>query len=167
VPAHRGNLVAAALTIPLAYMESGQSRLQLGLKPFGRFDDWSRWCREPLVWLGWPDPCSSRRTIEDRDPLREGLRTLLSAWHSALGGAPYTIANVLKCVEENFVEGLSSELVANLRQAIEAVAAEGRVVNRERLGKFIRRHERRIEGGLQFQRAGDRQNVALWRVMQG
>jgi hypothetical protein len=100
--------------------------------------------------------------------VHSNLRTLLSAWNSALGGAPYTIANVLKRVEENSLlgEGLSAEL-ANLRQAIEAVAIDGRILNRERLGKFISKHERRIEGGLRFQRAGDRQNVALWRVMQG
>ena len=88
VPAHRGELVAAALTIPMAYTGDWPKSLQLGLKPFGRFEAWSRWCREPLVWLDMPDPCLSRRAIENRDPVHGNLRTLLSAWNRPLAGHP-------------------------------------------------------------------------------
>ena len=58
VPARRGELVAAALTIPLAYLAAGAPPQRLA--PFGRFEAWARWCRDPLVWLGEPDPCASR-----------------------------------------------------------------------------------------------------------
>jgi hypothetical protein len=37
-------------------------------------------------------------------------------------------------------------------------------VNPRRVGKFISAHERRIEGGLRFERAGTRQAVMVWRT---
>ena len=42
------------------------------------------------------------------------------------------------------------------------VAQEGRQVSTRRLGNFISKHEGRIEGGLRFARAGERQNAVRW-----
>jgi putative DNA primase/helicase len=48
----RGKYIAAALTIPLAYMAAGRP----GAKPpLSSFEDWSRVVRDPLVWLGCGD----------------------------------------------------------------------------------------------------------------
>ena len=67
VPAHRGELVAAALTIVRAYLAAGEP--QKGKLPnFARFEDWSRFVREPLVWLGMADPCLTRKRIEEQRP---------------------------------------------------------------------------------------------------
>ena len=32
-----------------------------------------------------PDPCETRRHLEDADPVRDELRAVLSAWHEAFG----------------------------------------------------------------------------------
>jgi hypothetical protein len=51
---NRGRLIAAWLTIFRAYAAAGCPRQ--GLKPFGSFELWSAYVREPLTWLGLPDP---------------------------------------------------------------------------------------------------------------
>jgi hypothetical protein len=68
VPAHRGKIAAACLTILRAYHVT--KRPMAGkLTVFGRFENWSAMVREPLVWLGQVDPCDTRRQVESRDPV--------------------------------------------------------------------------------------------------
>ena len=66
VPAHRGELAAAALTIIAAYLAAGAPAQDV--PNFARFKEWSRLCRYPLVWLGLDDPCATRDSIEATDP---------------------------------------------------------------------------------------------------
>jgi hypothetical protein len=103
------------------------------------------------------DPCASRARIESRDPVREDLRALLTAWHECFGEAKQTVAGAvqLKAEGENYQA---------LREAIEAIALEGRNINTRKLGNFIARYEGRIEDGLSFRQAGVLHKVALWRV---
>jgi len=170
VPARRGELVAAALTIPLAYLAAGVP--PQGMAPFGRFEAWSRWCRDPLAWLDMTDPCASRQRIEARDPVRGILRPLLTTWHAAIGETVHTLADVvaLTTVPQERSDGTAGaarpgDRLLELRKALEAVAAQGREINTRRLGNFIAKHERRVEAGMRFERAGDRSGVALWRVV--
>jgi hypothetical protein len=170
VPARRAELVAAALTIPLAFLAAGAPPQDL--PPFGRFEAWARWCREPLAWLDMTDPCASRQRIETRDPVRGILRPLLTAWHAALGDAMQTVADVVALTTAPQERGDGStgtprpdEKLLDLRKALEAVASQGREINTRRLGNFIAKYERRVEAGMRFERAGDRSGVALWRVV--
>jgi hypothetical protein len=89
--------------------------------------------------------------------VREDLRALLTAWHDVFGEAKQTLAGAvnLKADGENYNA---------LREAIEAVALEGRNVNTRTLAHFISKHEGRIEDGLSFRQAGVRHKVALWKV---
>jgi hypothetical protein len=59
---------------------------------------------------------------------------------------------------------LSQEARTALADAMRAVAGERDGINARRLGKYIGRHERRIEAGLRFEQAGERKSVALWMV---
>ena len=45
-------------------------------------------------------------------------------------------------------------------------AGERGTINARRLGKFIARHERRVEGSLRFEQGGLRHGVATWRVVE-
>ena len=71
VAEHRGELVAAALTILRGYVVAG--RPEMAIKPFGRFEQWSATVRAALVWLGEPDPLTTRERIVADDPLRAEL----------------------------------------------------------------------------------------------
>jgi hypothetical protein len=155
VPAHRGELVAAALTIIRAYMVAGAPKP--AVPNFARFEEWQRLCRYPLIWLGCADPVDSRRRIEQSDPVRESLRALLAAWHKQFGNGRATIKAA--------IDAGAKELV--LQDAMEAIAGEKGGINARRLGRFISKHERRIEGGLRFERESGHGSAVYWRATDG
>jgi phage/plasmid primase-like uncharacterized protein len=152
VPEHRGEIAAAALTIVKAYLAAGAPKLDV--PNFARFEEWQRLCRLPLVWLGLADPCETRRRIEDADPVRENLRALLAAWHQQFGNVRATIKAAIDAGARDLA----------LQDAMEAIAGEKGGINTRRLGRFIAKHERRIEGGLCFERDGATGGVAYWRA---
>jgi hypothetical protein len=169
VPAHRGKLVAAALTIVRAYLVAGEP--QKGkLSNFARFEDWSRFVREPLVWLGMADPCLTRKKIEENDPIREKLKGLLTTWAEIFPNAGATVAEAIARAEKT--EAVPNEVgtfrpkqsMLPLREAINAIAEERGRINPRRLGSFITSHVGRVEGGRRFIREGTRQHAALWSV---
>lgn len=53
----RGELLRAALTILAAYHAAGcpLTGTPAGPRELASFASWSKWCRDPLVWLGMPD----------------------------------------------------------------------------------------------------------------
>jgi hypothetical protein len=153
VPEHRAELAVAALTVVRAYLAAG-APCPPGLPNFARFEDWSRFVREPLVWLGMADPCETRRKIEARDPVREKLGNLLEAWAELFGGAGQTIAKAVETSRQTDALGNPHERYLGLREAMDAIAGERGRVNARRLGSFLSSHERRIERGLRFVREG-------------
>jgi hypothetical protein len=82
------------------------------------------------------------------------LRALLAAWHRQFGNRRATIKAAIEAATK------SPELEA----AMDAVAGERGGVNARRLGRFIARHEQRIEGGLRFVRDGDQDRALFWRA---
>lgn len=156
VPRHRGELVAAALTILRAYIVAG--RPSVGLKPWGGFDAWSNLVRSAIAWMGLEDPAAGRSRVEELDPVRAGLRTLLQAWREALGPKGVTAAEAVSL----------SNLAPNdgLRVALAEIAsARGGEVTGKSVGHYIKKFVGRIEGGLRFVRLGEeRTGVALWSV---
>jgi putative DNA primase/helicase len=81
--AHRPELVQAVLTILRAYIvhcQNGGARPECS--PFGDYVEWSRFIREPLLWLGQPDPVATNKEVKDEDPVvGSGLR-----WTCKLAG---------------------------------------------------------------------------------
>lgn len=167
VPRRRGELAAAALTVIRAYLAAGEP--DLGLPPFGRFEQWQRWCRFPLVWLGMADPCATRRSVETRDPEREKLTPLLAAWRDAFGNEAVTCRDAISRAN-TAVAGSSlvkDEPGKALHVAIEAAAVNRGTLDGRRLGRFIAGHERRVEGGLRFERDSDTAFGVRWRAGSG
>jgi hypothetical protein len=159
VPANRGQLAAAGLTIILAYLAAGAPSQDL--PNFARFEQWQHLCRFPLTWLGLADPCATREKIGGADPVQAALRGLLAAWHGCFADDRATLKAAVKR-SENAPEGSAA---ATLRETIEAVAGEKESVNTKRLGNFIAKYERRIEGGLRFERDGTVGGVTYWRAI--
>ena len=183
-PNCRGELAAAALTIVKAFLAAGEPRQNI--PTFGRFEAWSRFAREPLVWLGCADPCATRRAIEARDPVRDKLGNLLEAWHAVFGDRERTIAAAIHETDPTLriaavasavpddaaaTEAAVKELrkayadkLQALRNALETVGENRGHLDGRRIGAFVSRHAGRIERGLRADQAGARQGVALWSV---
>jgi hypothetical protein len=161
IPRRRGELVVAALTLVRAYHVAGDPAVET--KKWGGFEDWCRFVRDPLVWIGLEDPVASRRTLEASDPVRTLLVEVLESWHAAFGHRPMTIPDALRFAGVDAVQPAAS---ARLGAALEDVAEEKGTINRKKLGKYFLRHVGRIEKGLRLLRGGTSSGRVEWVVEQ-
>jgi putative DNA primase/helicase len=72
----RAELLTAALTI---WRWGRQHDLKAGL-PLGGFEEWSRWCRDPLLTLGCQDPVRQIYRTKQYDPSRMDIDDALTEW---------------------------------------------------------------------------------------
>ena len=144
---HRGELVIAALTIPLAYAAAGSPKVNA---PRSRFLDWDRLVRYPLLWLGAADPLDTQAELRANDPVREALVAIHTAWMDTFGNEPATVADAVDAAN-----GKGQSEKAQLAEALRAVAGErSGEINTRRLGRYLARNVRRIENGHRFENAG-------------
>ncbi len=141
---HRVELIQAALTILKAYYAAG--RPDQGLKPFGRFEQWSNEIRNALVWVGLPDPCATREAIDAADPERDSMLALYTQWERT-ATIPVTLAKLIEIAETD----------EDLKSAMLSVAADidhpGKVSAR-RLGAWCRSRKGRIVGDFRLREEG-------------
>lgn len=79
---NRGAYVAAVLTIARAYVIGGKvERVQR----IGSYGQWSKFVREPLIWLGEEDPVKSMEQAFKNDPNKEAAEMLVAQWKEHLG----------------------------------------------------------------------------------
>lgn len=82
VQANQPQLMVDALTVLQAYIKAGKPKQKL--TPYGSFEMWSDLVRSALVWVGMPDPCLGRKSIEvESDDEYDKLQRLLHAWSVA------------------------------------------------------------------------------------
>jgi hypothetical protein len=109
------------------------------------------------MWLGKDDPAKSIENSGHDDPERNALAAVLTAWRAAIGDGSITVKELRA--------RLASE--DDLRDAISEVApGKDGNIDGERLGKWLRRMNDRIAGGLllsQGPRNTHRQKTS-WRV---
>jgi hypothetical protein len=157
--AHRPEVVAAGLTVMRAYLTSGA---KVQMPQWGRFERWSQMVRAPLLWLDQPDPCANLKQLEDEDPQRAELLQVMEAWHAAFGNEKHIVREV---VDWALRETDSDSSVGTLREALQQVALDRGQINSRRLGRWLLRNADRICAGRQFQRAGERQGVVQWQLI--
>ena len=91
----RGRYIADILIVARAYLADG-GKPPAGLPPFGSYPEWSRFVREPLVWLGQPDPVLSQKFTHGNDPVAASRRAIIDAWHAAFGLEAHTLAEAVR-----------------------------------------------------------------------
>lgn len=153
----RERFVSLALTIIRAWLAAGSPATVC--KPLASYGQWSTWVRQPLLWLGLPDPVA--RVFEQlaQDPDRETLGRLLQAWRGKFGSAPTMIREAVSAAEAHFTDDAKA-----LRESLLEVADERGEINRRRLGRWIARHQGRIVDGQRFERASGTTSAERWAV---
>ncbi len=155
VPLHRARLLSAALTVLRAYVVAGKPAQPI--VPYGSFEEWSEWIRSALVWLGETDPCVSRASLEDDDPVLSALHSILPLWSHDLGPRAYTAADVCAQASGDF-------LVALLDVA--ASRRDPEKLDPKRVGRWLLKYKGRVAGGLRIVKGEDgHKKVAVWRVV--
>jgi hypothetical protein len=148
-------LVAAALTILRAYQVAGRPRQQV--QPWGGFNNWSAFIREPLVWLGLADPCKTRETVLADDPEREESLTALLALHEAFGDSEFTVKMIAdRCGSDDALKSSILSVAAGRQQRHE--------LDPRRLGWWCRNRKDQVLGGLRLRHSGKGSGVAYWRI---
>lgn len=144
----RAELLAAALTIPLAYLAAGAP----GRWSPSRFASWDHLVRRPLLWVGCPDPLATQDEMRVVDPVRTSLLEMLQAWVDAFAARPMTVAEAIDAAG-----GPVHVAHQGLAAAIEAAGARDRggAFNSRSLGRWLARFAGRIEGGRRFERDGE------------
>jgi hypothetical protein len=90
-------VLAAAMTVVRAFLRAGSPRA--AVRPFGSYEEWSRWVRNLLLWVGAADPVASQEELRlERDTPLAGL---LAAWMTVFGeNVPATIHEALTRIRE-------------------------------------------------------------------
>ena len=90
----RGAYVAAALTIARAYL---LSRAQRNEPPLANYEEWCRFVREPLLWLGEDDPVKSQEQMHEEDEEQVANAELIE-WLVKMyeGKDDFKVADVIK-----------------------------------------------------------------------
>jgi putative DNA primase/helicase len=148
---NRKRLVVDALTVLRAYQVAGRPRQSV--PAWGGFEDWSASIREPLIWLGCPDPCGTRENVIADDPERERAWAIFRAWYEAFPGKPVTVRELL-------MRALTGDLA--LRYALSAVNEEQKgegLPSPQRLGYWCRTWRSRVLDGLRLCTDGKKTNA--------
>jgi hypothetical protein len=86
----RADLLSAILTI---WRWGRQNDLKPGL-PFNSYEEWGKWCRDPLVALGCADPVERVRQAKQADPKRQYLANLFGIWQAQHGHAAMKVSEL-------------------------------------------------------------------------
>jgi len=150
----RERYVSLALTIIRAWIVAGGPTTQC--KTLASYRKWNDWVRQPLLWLGLPDPADRVFEQMAQDPDREALGRLLHAWQKTFGSLPTMIRTACDKAQSLGEQDLGDVLLE--------VAGNKGEINRRSLGKWISRHQGRIVDGLRFERASGTTSAERWYV---
>lgn len=150
----RGRYVSAALTIVRAWIGAGRPVAEC--RGLAGYADWTSLCRQPLMWLGLPDPVASLFDAITEDPDRETLARLLHAWRRVFGRSAAMVRDAVR--EAGGIRDDEHEL----QEVIRDIADERGAINRRKLGWWIKRRAGRIVDGLRFVKAPGSRSAELW-----
>ncbi|MBB2961821.1 hypothetical protein FHU13_002209 [Methylobacterium sp. R2-1] len=172
--AERSALVRAALTVLAAHAHCGFPGVLKLPSAYGSFEEWSRYVRAALVWLGEADPLDVTASLREADPVLTRLGAVLSALAGAVGyGAPFGARDILPSPASSEFEVPTGEgalaprpmLTMALREALAEERIGRGVADAAAVGRYLGKHEGRVVDGLRLDRArNDAKRGHLYRV---
>lgn len=160
---HRGEYIAAALTIVRAWLVADAPASR---EPVKNYAQWDTWCCQPLIWLGMQDPAASLLgnmnstdgSLVDADLVAEFIRLL----RKSFGTQWFVAKDIVGMTKAGTVEGIE------LSQAARALMGESESgpTNTTRVGKILSRiRSMTVDGwSLQKKDQGNTKAAAKWRV---
>jgi len=150
---NREQYVSAVLTIIEAWKAAGSPKASVPtIASYG--GTWADYCRHTLLWLGQPDPANALMEQMQSDPDSDMLLRLLTEWHRDHGNKPIQIRKLIGDAHANELE----------EALLDLPVVERGVINRSRLGHFLKRNMNRIVGGYMLEKAQSSERNA-WRVV--
>jgi hypothetical protein len=145
----RPQLVAAALTVMLAYIAAGCPRQTS--KNYGSFNAWYQKICGALMWLGEPDPCTGRDGLQaDVEEALQQFRQLILCWaacYSATLATPRTLKQAAFEITQNASKDPSNPNAWDaLKDALGAFDAkyDGQHLDTRAAGYALRKYQGRV-----------------------
>ena len=149
----RADIVAAGLTICLAWIQAGRPP---GSETIGMFEDWSRVMGGVLAFAGVPGFLGNLSTFyEDADTETEAWEALFGRWRQAYGDRAVGAADLYK-----LVVGAGGQDPIPLDLGRSAEHGQKTV-----LGTKLKQMNGRIFGGYRLEKAGTRHKAGQWRLV--
>lgn len=138
----RGRYIMAALTVIRAWLMAGKPVAAGHPGTVNGYNEWSDWCRQPLLWLGYPDTAANMFDVLKFDLAKDELERVMEAWNEVFGFSPASAKDAVR----------KSESVECLRDALLDVV-EGRPleIDAKKLGYYLKRNLGRPLNGRQFE----------------
>ena len=128
---NREHYVNCALTIISAWIHAGKPHSDC--PNLNSFEKWSAWCRQPLLWLGLPDPVKKVFAAMNDDPERVQVGSFFDGLRREFGEASFTTKDIFQRVTRSIDSTI-------LREPLEDVGCfDGCSVNRNRLGWWLKK----------------------------
>lgn len=110
VKTNRGKYIAAVLTLVRAYLVNiEKQKHRVKCAPVASYGKWSKFVREPLIWLGLEDPLKSMEEARREDPNRTSLARLIEQWKLHIGiGKEVRASDIANIASEKSYEQDSS-----------------------------------------------------------
>lgn len=154
---YRSTYVRFALTIIQAYLLHGKR--DETITPIGSYEEWSELCREPLMWLGEPDPASSLINQVKDNSDNEVLGVFLKQWRKYYRNESITVRELTEVPHTH-----TSTKTPLLEITQELPVTERGTVNNHMLGHFLKRHRGVRVNGLRIEDGMSSERKA-WRVL--
>lgn len=151
----RTRYVTAALTVVRAWLTSGAPPAEC--LPLGSFGEWSKWCRESLIWLGFEDPAAGLFEGLECDPEKLLLGRVLEGWHARYGSSVTMVRNLVPTA-------MRPDADEDFRDALIEASGGIDTVNVRKLGHWLSRQEGRVVGGLRLLKARKTGSAQNWCV---
>ncbi|SDA28327.1 Bifunctional DNA primase/polymerase, N-terminal [Methylobacterium sp. UNC378MF] len=172
--AERTALVSAALTVLAAHAHSGFPGMARLTTAYGSFEEWSRYVRAALVWLGEADPLDVTAGLREADPVLTRLGVVLDALVSTVGlDVPFGARDIVPgsaltefvAADDGDAPAPRQVLGAALREALAEERIGRGLADAAGIGRYLGRNEGRVVNGLRLDKArSDAKRGHLYRV---
>ena len=105
VESHRAELVMKGLRIVAAYLQSGE---KVSCRPLAGMEMFTHRCREPLIWLGEPDPLIPMlRLLDERDEDELRRHALLRCLQKTFNERSFSVADIARHLTPELFDSLA------------------------------------------------------------
>jgi len=159
---NRGELLSSALTILKAYTMAGMP--DLGLVPWGSFEEWSGIVRGALVWCGLPDPAATRDELEEEaDESATEHARLVEGWHQLQSGMAREDGMTVKEALDHLDRDPSA--APFLREMLQGMGRAGSPPESLKIARRLRDAKDRNVGGKMLRSVGSPKEALRWQVI--
>lgn len=153
----RPRYIGAALTVMSAWLRAGKPRS--ACRPVNSFLEWSDLCRQPLLWLGLPDPAQRLFEAQASNADNELVAALFGELHVLYKTGRFTVHDIAE-------RGIANKVKLYDCLAQLGLADNFDTLQRRQLGWWLKKKNGWIAGGMKLIKDGAKNKMPAYRIEQ-